>query len=233
VATAALVGSSTKLASAIKKTMSAAKLAKRVPDEAHHLLSSKEVVIKLDAEFYANGHPTAADPDLMAASAGYELNGASNGIFLPAFFGHQMKVKRQRHKGNHRDLYYTTVEDIVRKIYEKFDGTDLCKDKKAKKKFLGAMKSAESNVRGKVSRRSLWLYDWSKPLWDADYRDEGTGDLSVTRGPVIDAETGMDWLTQTAGKVKRRWILQGKKKRKVVDKAWYKGEGYPVPGRLT
>jgi HNH/ENDO VII superfamily nuclease len=227
-ATAALVGCSTKLGNAIKKTMSAAKLAKRVPDEAHHLLSSKEVVIMLDADFYAAGHP-----NLMAASAGYELNGASNGIFLPAFFGHQMKVKRQRHKGNHYDIYYSKVEGVVRPIYEKFDGQNLCKDPKAKKKFLGAMKNAESNVRGKVSRRTLWLYDWSKPLWDADYRDEGTGNLNVPRAPVTDWESGMDWLKQTAGAVKRRWILQGKKKRKVVNKAWYGAQGYPKPGGLT
>jgi hypothetical protein len=227
-ATAALVGSSTKLATAIKNTMSAAKQAKRVPDEAHHLLSSKEVVIKLDAEFYAAG-----TPDLMAASAGYELNGASNGIFLPAYFGHQMKVKRQRHKGNHRDLYYSEVEGIVRPIYEKYCGCDFCADPAEARKFLKAMKGAEGTVRGKVSRRSLWLYDWSKPLWDADYRDEGTGNLNVSRKPVIDAETGMDWLTQTAGGVKRRWILTGKKKKKVVNTSWYKAQGYPVPGGLT
>lgn len=228
--TAALVGSSTKLASAIKKTMSAAKLAKRVPDEAHHLLSSEEVVIMLDAEFYKNGHP-----DLMAASAGYDLNRASNGIFLPAFFGHQTKVNRQRHKGNHYDIYYSNVEGVVRPIYEKYDGQDLCKDPVAKKKFLGAISSAENNVRGKVRGRTWWLYEWSKPLWKADYRDEGTGDLNVVRGPIIDAKTGMAWLKEKVdtGDVKRRWIEQGKKKRKVVDKAWYKGQGYDAPGKLT
>lgn len=113
-----------------------------------------------------------------------------------------------------------------------WDGVVLAEFVVAKKQFLGKMKSAEDNVRGKVSGRSLWLYDWSKPLWDADYRDEGTGDLNVTRPPDINAKIGMQWLKETAGGVKRRWILQGKKKKKVVNKAWYGAQGYPKPGGL-
>ena len=205
------------------KAQKAKRKADDVPDEAHHLLSSKEVVIMLDAEFKANGHP-----NLMAASAKYQLNGASNGIFLPAFFGHQMKVNRQRHKGNHRKKYYSAVEEIVRPIYEKFDGQNLCKDPVAKAQFLDKMKSAESNVRGKVSRRSLWLYDWSQPLWKSDYKDEGTGNLNVKRDPDFNAETGMDWLNIPAGQPRRRWLEQGKNKRKVVNKKWYDDQGYPL-----
>jgi hypothetical protein len=224
----ALVGSSTKLAKAIKKANGGVKEHGTIPVQAHHLLSSN-VVIELDYEYRSRAKR------LMANSAGYKLNAAPNGINLPTHFGHQMKIDKQRHCGNHWDTYYANVKAELRPIYDKFETEDVCKDPVARQKFLGKFKDAEDAVRAEVEGAppSWWLYDWSEELWTHDYRDEGTGNMKLTRKPDKSYEAGKEWVAKKSskGEIKRRYIEQktGSSTKNVVNRQWYSVRSYAVP----
>src|SRR5262249_43470327 len=100
--------------------------------------------------------------------------------------------------------------------------------------FNLALGGAENIARSKLTGKKWWLNEWSEPLWNGDYRDEGTGNLDVTRGPDTSADAGMEWLEQTKkpGAIKRRCIKQiiGNQIVFVVNNAWYSTYQYgPVP----
>jgi hypothetical protein len=222
----ALEGSSTVLGNAITAANGGVEPNGGIPDQAHHLLSSS-VVIELDYEYRSRAKK------LMANASGYQLNAAPNGILLPTHFGHQMKLNRQRHRGNHRERYYRDVKKILRPKYDKFETLDVCKEP-TKSQFLACFTDAENLVRSNIVSRVWWLYDWSQPLWDGDYRDEGTGDLSLNRPPDTSQETGKQWLTDKAGDIKRRYmtITVGSTKRNIVNTKWYASHTYPKPGSI-
>jgi hypothetical protein len=223
----ALEGDSTALAKAIFVENDCEEVNPDIPDQAHHLLSSN-VVIALDFEFRSSAGK------LMANAAEYQLNAASNGILLPTHFGHQRKLKLQRHCGNHTDEYYDNVERVLRKIYERYEDKDVCEDP-AKTNFLKAFEGAENTVRSNIKRRVWWLYDWSKPLWDGDYRDEGTGNLESGRPPDISYEAGLEWLEEKKDDIKRRYITQNRKGKdvKLVRAKWYTNHNYPKPSSIN
>jgi hypothetical protein len=219
----ALEGSSTLLAKAIKAANGGVKPNGKIPDQAHHLLSSS-VVIELDYEYRSRAKK------LMANAAGYQLNAASNGIPLPTHFGHQKKLDRQRHRGNHYDKYYADVKGLLRPVYDKFETLNVCKEPTSSQ-FLAQFTDKENIVRSNIVSRAWWLYDWSQPLFDEDYRDEGTGNLYLNRPPDTSQEVGMQWLTDKADDIKRRYTYKivGGTKQIVVNEDWYRENTYPAP----
>ena len=189
------------------------------PVQAHHCISCSVI-----SEIHSR------DMARLAEESGYDVNNGNNGIALPAYFGHQRKETRQRHRGGHWDTYYKNVEKTLNPIYEKYKATKPCKDEEARKKILGALQTAENKIKGKLIDRTWWLYDWSKSLWSGDYRDEGTGNLNSARKRDGSSTTGQQWLIDTAGDIKRRYEEKGGKK--TVREKWYDDNGYPVPGSL-
>lgn len=186
------------------------------PDQAHHLLSSN-VLIKLEKEFGS-----------LAENSEYDLNGASNGLLMPANYGHQKHPNLQRHRGGHSAEFYAKVRKRVVSIYELYEGADPCNDEKAKKNILGALTSAENDVKGWLKSADWELYSNSKVLFDRDYRDEGVGDLSIDRAPFTDKASALKWLEDKAVGLKRRY--EGVTGKEEVKKQFYTNEGYPVPG---
>jgi HNH/ENDO VII superfamily nuclease len=222
----ALLGSSTALGNAITAANGGVEPNGGIPDQAHHLLSSS-VVIELDYEYRSRAKK------LMANASGYQLNAASNGILLPTHFGHQRKLDLQRHRGNHYNVYYENVRNELRPIYDKFETLNVCTEP-TKSKFLACFTDSEKAVRANIKNRDWWLYDWSKKLWDGDYRDEGTGNLALSRPPFTSQETGLQWLTDKAGDIKRRYttVIVGSTKRNIVNTKWYTSHTYPAPGSI-
>jgi hypothetical protein len=186
------------------------------PDQAHHLLSSN-VIIKLEAKY--------AD---LAHNSGYDLNRGSNGLLMPAFYGHQKHPNLQRHRGGHSKAFYGLVHDLVDPIYQVYKGKNPCEDEELKKKILGDLKGAEDEAKANLKSVDWELYSFSKALFDGDYRDEGVGDLSLDRPPFIGKASGKEWLVTKAAGLKRRY--QGPDGKEVVKTEFYTGEGYPVPG---
>lgn len=221
----ALVGSSSVLDAAILAAHGGVSPNGGIPDQAHHLLSSN-VVISLDEEFEQTG--TAGLK--LAFASGYQLNAAPNGILLPTHFGHQMKVNLQRHCGNHYKKYYKNVENVLRPIYVAYQNQDVCNDP-ARSNLHKAFTGAENTVRSNIRSRVWWLYEWSQPLWDHDYRDEGTGNLYLNRPPDIEAATGLQWLKDKQGGIKRRYTKR-KGGGNIVKTKWYSNYSYPSPSSI-
>jgi len=186
------------------------------PDQAHHLLSSN-VLIKLEAK-YGN----------LAENATYDLNRGSNGLLMPANYGHQKRPNLQRHRGGHTKEFYEKVREVVEPVYELHEGEDPCNDPVAKKNILGDLTSAENTAKGMLKSVDWELYSNSKVLFDRDYRDEGVGDLSLDRLPFTDKASALKWLEDKAVGIKRRYQLVNGKE--AVKTQFYTNEGYPVPG---
>ena len=190
------------------------------PVQAHHCISCSVI-----------GEMRKRDMARLAKESGYDVNNGNNGIALPAYFGHMRRDDKQRHRGGHWDTYYKNVEKTLDPIYEDYKDTKPCKDPVARKNILGDLTSAENSIRSKLEKRTWWLYDWSKDLWNGDYRDEGAGNLNSGRAREGSSTAGQQWLTDYAGQVKRRHEVPGGKKK--LRTKWYSGYGYPVPGGLT
>jgi hypothetical protein len=216
-----LVGDSTALGKAIMAQHYNVSPAGGIPDQAHHLLSS-EVITEFETNY-----------SQLAWNSGYQLNGAGNGILLPTHFGHQMKVNLQRHCGYHYKTYMNNIRKLVRPIYNRYKNKDTCSDP-AKTNFNNALSGAENTVRSNIVSRAWWLYDWSKPLWDGDYRDEGTGNLYLNRPPDTSYKAGLQWLIDKQGGIKRRYTKQkkGNSYINVVKKKWYNDNTYPAPSSI-
>jgi hypothetical protein len=195
------------------------------PVQAHHLISCS-VMAALEGGKLAR----------LAEKSGYDINRASNGIALPAYFGHMRKDNKQRHRGGHWETYYTNVKKQLDPIYEEHEDADPCKNEKDRKSILNALKGAEDTIRGKLEKRTWWLYDWSQQLYDGDYRDEGAGNLNSARTREGSSTAGLQWLGDyPKPDVRRRHELkgQGAKRKAHVRTKWYEGYGYPVPGSAT
>jgi len=217
----ALYGDSTALGKAIMAQHNNVSPTGGIPDQAHHLLGS-EVIIEFENKYKK-----------LAYKSGYQLNGASNGILLPTHFGHQMEVHLQRHCGYHYKQYWQNIRDLLTPIYNRYKNKDTCNDP-AKTNFNNALSGAENTTRANIKNRAWWLYDWSKPLWDGDYRDEGTGNLYSNRSPDISYNVGLQWLIDKQGDIKRRYTKrqQGGKKINVVNTKWYTDNTYPPPSSI-
>jgi hypothetical protein len=188
------------------------------PDQAHHLLCSN-VVLKLERKY----------SDL-AEKAGYDLNRASNGLLMPAKYGHQMRKGLQRHCGGHCKKLYADVNDLLESVYEPYKDKKDCPDDETLKNILGDLKVAEEEARRNIKALDWQLYNNSKDLFDGDYRDEGAGDLKFN---MVDPQaftgkaSGLQWLRRYASGLKRRYeLVSGKEE---VRKQFYNREGYPVP----
>ena len=223
-----LVGISAKLDAAIHAAHGGVSPNGGIPDQAHHLLSSN-VVISLDDEFEQTGSAGLK----LAFASGYQLNAAPNGILLPTHFGHQRKVNLQRHRGNHFNKYYKNVEKVLRPIYKDFKDLNVCKDP-ARSQLHQAFSGAENAARSNIRSRAWWLYAWSEPLWDGDYRDEGTGNFYLNRPPDTAFEAGLQWLQDTQGGIKRRYKKQQRKDgtANVVRTEFYSNNNYPSPSSI-
>lgn len=230
-----LVGDSQALERAITRANGGVKPHGKVPVQAHHLLSSN-VVVGLDAK-YEFLPANKALPQKLADAAGYLLNEAPNGLLLPYHFGHQMKLHLQRHCGDHFDEYYDNVRSVLEPTYQHYKTKDVCPGTPANTSFLQALKNAETTVKGNLSGDppTWWLYEWSQPLWDNDYRDEGTGNLYLNRPPDISYKAGLAWVDDkvSKGEIKRRYKKKrGSKNAYEVKKGWYRSHTYPPPSAL-
>jgi hypothetical protein len=211
-----MVGDSGLLRSAINAQHQQATGQPDFPDQAHHLLSSN-VVLKLEAKF-----------DKLAEKAGYDVNRGSNGLLMPANYGHQRWPALQRHRGGHSRDLYAKVNDLVEPVYDAYEDKLPCPDDQTKKNILGDLKGAEDSAKANLKSIDWELYKNSKVLYDRDYRDEGVGDLSLVRPAFTDKASGMKWLQDKASGLKRRY--QGAPGAETVRTTFYDGEGYPVPG---
>jgi hypothetical protein len=221
-----LVGNSSKLDTAIRRANGGVSPNGKIPDQAHHLLSSN-VVIKLDDEFESKSKYGLK----LAFASGYLLNEAPNGIMLPTHFGHQRLLNLPTHRGNHYKKYYQNVENVLRPIYKAFKDFDVCNDSTAQAKLHAAFSGAENTTRSNIVSRAWTLYAWSAKLWDEDYRDEGTGNLYLNRPHDPAFESGLQWVDDTAGGIKRRYKKQKRKGgvANVVKTKWYSRYAYPPP----
>jgi hypothetical protein len=190
------------------------------PVQAHHCISCS---VMADLE--------AGDMARLAEEAGYDINNGSNGIALPAYFGHMRKESKQRHRGGHWDKYYKNVEETLQPIYDKHKKAKPCSDPEARKNILGDLKSAENKIKVKLTKRTWWLYEWSQQLYNGDYRDEGAGNLNSGRARETSSTAGLQWLSDYAGTIKRRHEIKGGKI--LVRTQWYNKHGYPAPGSTT
>jgi hypothetical protein len=168
----------------------------------------------------------------LAEDSGYDINTASNGIALPAYFGHSRKDNLQRHRGGHWQTYYDYVDKKLAGVYKEYKNADPCNDPEDAADILGALQAVESDIHAKLKNRKLWLYDWSEDLWNADYRDEGTGNMNSGRNREGSSAAGSQWIVDfPAASHRRRHTVSGSKKS--VRNAWYASYGYPVPGSTT
>lgn len=167
-----------------------------------------------------------------AIASDYDINRGSNGIALPAYFGHMRVENKQRHRGGHHDIYYDKVREELDKILEDLEGVDPCKNEKDRKSVLGALTGAENSLRSKLRSRRIWLYDWSRKLYQKDYRDEGPTRMESERKREGSSASGLQWADNfTPGKKRRRHELVKVKGqwKAVVLAQWYSKYGYPVP----
>ncbi len=167
----------------------------------------------------------------LAKQSGYDINNVNNGLALPKYFGHMTIHDLQRHSGGHSDEYYGHVEAELKDFHLAFEGAD-CKDKETRENILGALEAIENKIRQMLTGKSpsWWLYAWSKDLYNGDYRDEGLGNLNSPRPRDTSSESGLQWLGDYKGQIRRRFLVE--KGRNKVRKSFYVDEGYPVPGGL-
>jgi A nuclease family of the HNH/ENDO VII superfamily with conserved AHH len=167
----------------------------------------------------------------LAEESNYDVNRGSNGIALPAYFGHTRKHNLQRHRGGHWEDYYTAVREKLDPIYDKYKDTKPCKDPEARKNILGDLTTAEGEIKGKLEAPSLWLYAWSESLYNGDYRDEGATNLASPRDREGSSSAGTEWLNAGHTVKRRHQVVNGLP---VLLSDWYsKKYGYPVPGGPT
>jgi len=193
------------------------------PLQAHHLISCH--VMQENEEL-----------DELVLKTEYDINEASNGLDLPAKFGHQMVNEEMRHAGNHDDkFYYEKVRSQLKNVYEKYKNKtpdDICNSKTLRKNLKNDLHRKEKYIRKMVENKKWWLYAWSEELYKGNYCDEGITNLNSSRDRECSAEIGKKWLGKFGhGVIKRRyWMSDGKP---VVRKGWYeKKYGYPVPKNL-
>lgn len=194
------------------------------PLQAHHLISCHVM------QQYAGG-----ELNNLVLKTEYDINEASNGLDLPAMFGHQMVNEEMRHVGNHdEDLYYAKVKSQLKTVYDKYKNktpNDICKSETLKKNLKNDLHGREKHIRKMIENKKWWLYKWSKALYKGNYCDEGI-QLNSSRDPVYSYKAGVQWLNDFGGPgvIKRRyWMSDGKP---VLRKAWYEGHDYPVPKSL-
>jgi len=186
------------------------------PDQAHHLLCSN-VILKLEAKY-----------DDLAEKAGYNINRRSNGLLMPAYYGHQKLPGLQRHRGGHSRKLYKKVRQLLEPIYDEYYKPNPCENEEAKKEIIGELTEAESYAKDLLRDLDWELYKHSKRLFDGDYRDEGFGEMSLDQPPITNKASGVKWLRDNANTVKRRYkIINGIE---VINAKFYDDEGYPVPG---
>jgi hypothetical protein len=189
--------------------------------QAHHLISCS-VMEKLEKGKMAR----------LAIASGYDINNGNNGIALPAYFGHQRKDDLPRHRGGHWDDYYDKVKTELAKVYKQHKDADPCNNPTEAANIKGDLTDLEDLVRGKLTKRTWWLYDWSKDLWKGDYRDEGPSNMKSSRKRDGSSSSGQQWLTAFAGGIRRRHTIKNSKPVHLKD--WYtKKYGYPDPGSPT
>jgi hypothetical protein len=191
------------------------------PLQAHHLISCSVM-----------GMPDFARVAKWAKAAGYDINRKTNGIAMPANFGHTRKKKLQRHNGGHDDIYYKKVRAELQKILDDVVDAKPCPNDQDKKDILAALTSAENRIRRNLAQRNFWLYDWSEELWEADYRDEGAGNLANPYGRERAYAAGIQWNADyPRGGLRRRHEVVGSQA--VLRDAWYNRYGYPLPRSTT
>lgn len=188
--------------------------------QAHHCISCS-VIQELHSRDLAR----------LAVDSDYDINNGNNGVALPAYFGHMKHDDRQRHRGGHWDDYYDAVADELNPLYEKYKKTDPCKDATARKNIKAALEAVENRIKKRLLKPSLWLYEWSEKLYNADYRDEGCGNMRAAGDRDGSSSSGLEWIATYGSTIKRRHALSGGRPALLTD--WYtKKYGYPAPGGL-
>ena len=194
------------------------------PVQAHHLISCS-VMQKLED----------GDMARLAEDSEYDINNGHNGLALPAYFGHQRREDKVRHRGGHWEDYYEKVRTELAKVYKRHKNKKPCEDEKARESIKGDLFDLETLIKKKLEKPTWWLYDWSQKLWKADYRDEGAGAgaMRSSGDRETSSSAGEDWIAKfPAGQVRRRHkVVNGKP---VLLDSWYEDKyGYPVPGSPT
>lgn len=163
----------------------------------------------------------------LAIKAGYDVNNGKNNISLPARFGHMRKKNEQRHRGGHYQDYYDFVDELLDPIYEDHKNSKPCPGNKAAKDILNDLMSCQKRIYSKLDKKRVWLYKWSKDLYNEDYREEGTGALTA-QNQQGSSEAGLAWITEyPKGKPRRKLRLDKK-----LRTSWYSSKGFPVPGNV-
>ena len=194
------------------------------PVQAHHLISCS-VMAKFEKGKLRD----------LAEESDYDINTGNNGIALPAYFGHQRKDNKVRHRGGHWEDYYEKVRTELAKVYKDYKGTDPCDlEDEDRENIREALKARENFIRGKLeAKKDWWLYPWSEDLWTKDYRDEGPATMNSSRKREGSYSAGEEWASKYKGRqIKRRYRLVNDKP--VVRDEWYdKKYDYPTPTGTT
>jgi hypothetical protein len=222
----AFKGRSSSLRRYIKKYLGLVIKQSEMPNQAHHALSSSEILkLEVDPEYQQN----------LAENSGYDINNANNGILMPARYGHQKRMKLQRHEGGHSEDYYLQVERILVPIYGAYQQMDPCTDSEGKEDLLADLRDAENDAKQQIKELNWELYARSKELYEEDYKDEGQGELSMShqeRPRDTSRASGLGWLDVEAkdNNIRRRYrIVDGKEE---VNTEFYDTYGYPYPSNL-
>ncbi len=163
----------------------------------------------------------------LAIESGYDINNGKNNIFLPAKFGHMKINDEQRHRGGHYKKYYDYVDKKLNPIYQKHKDSDPCNDPEARKNINGDLLSLQSTIYGHLDGKKVWLYDWSKNLYNEDYREEGTASLTSSN-QQSSSTAGLGWVElYPSGQIRRKLLDSGE-----CNETWYKSKGFPVPGNI-
>lgn len=161
----------------------------------------------------------------LAIDAGYDVNNGKNNIFLPAKFGHMRKNNEQRHRGGHCKKYYAYVDKELNPIYEDYKDSNPCPGNQDAKDILNDLMALQKSIYSKLDKRSLWLYEWSKTLYNQDYREEGSGALTA-QNQQGSSTAGLAWVERySKGKPRRKMTAASK-----LRSSWYSSKGFPVPG---
>jgi hypothetical protein len=193
------------------------------PVQAHHLISCS-VMDKFEKGKLRD----------LAKASGYDINSGNNGIALPAYFGHQRKDNKVRHRGGHWEDYYEKVRKELAKVYTDYEGTNPCDlEEEDRENIRGALQARENFIRRSLNaKNSWWLYPWSEELWTKDYRDEGPATMNSSRKREGSYSAGEEWATKYTGRqIKRRHRIVRDKP--VVRSEWYDKYDYPAPKTPT
>lgn len=134
----------------------------------------------------------------------------------------------QRHSGGHWEKYYEYVAKKLDPLYKKYKDTNPCNDEKAKKGIYDRLMSIQIEIFNDLFDKKVWLYEWSEKLYNEDYREEGSGDLTMDNRQGS-SSAGVEWVRDyPKGNPRRKHFKNGNLKEK-----WYESKGFPVPSSVS